>query len=1311
MTGEGVPPVPVVALLAEDVNFALLAAGGAGKTETFTALAELETGARRINAAPLTRDRLERRITDACREDAAVYLDGLDQAASVDSLLFQWLEEELTTTAARRLRWRLACRSAAWDAALAEALRRGLPGFAEWKLLPLDRVAARTAVEHAIKSPGFDGAAFLRAVIEAGLGRLSACVGQLIAVARYWHARGALPSGAVEAMEFEVAWLLKETDGRRRPQMPADRAMRVAKRLGALTMFAGTQALTVAPIGDSATLTVDELPSEAEPAEPGRAVNPGDYREVLDTALFDTGPSGSVVFRHQRYVEYLAAAYLLTRGVHAGQVPVLLGAHANGVLPTARLGVAAWLAALEPALIDRLITDNALMFASSAVTELPSDEARAAVVAGLLAAAATGDASPDCSLNQSALINPGLAGQLAAHLSVGALTSEQLWWIARLAATGDCHAVAPALVRAASDSTWQEAYARRAAVAAIGVLGDDDTRLSLRELLVPARGADADHDPDNEVRAAVIDVLYPRLLSTEDLTQALRPHRSMLYGGYRRTLQELPNRVPDQDLASFAAWLAARTEQTDGSDDEDHFEDLYLGVVRRAWHHADDETVRRALARLIVAGVRSGQWHCHAARRDGVPWRNGQTERRRALAVEVAGVRGESWYAVLTLSLLTGDDAEWLLDTLPTVPSQTASALTNCLPQLVHAPLAHLADRILDLPSTHPAYEATVHLRGSIDVGSKHIQFQRRMAAEDHERQRRLANHQEGVQAALATALDRLDTEPGLWWRIPWLLADDLINTPEHLTGHDLTQRPGWTHLDTDQRQLVLAAGISYLHTHHPHPATWSTQTSWSFETVLPDWSGVHLLATLLQHTPDRLTELAPAVWERWARPIVATPVFGGDEAGDLRCRLIDAAPPAIRPHLIDAALTHLDDLEASGRSLSPHAIYTRLAADLAAAIADRLITTPTEGGELARDLLTLLVHHGPATIALDTCRRLIDRPESPLATHARTHLAELDPNSVIDTLAAISHTPEDLAEGIRGVQPTRLDHAHLVTAARLLLNTHPYIDDPPLETGFAYTARHHARDLRGDLLEQLALGGHLDDLTALQQGRPDLDQQVLARYQRIAKARQADLALVTTHPQTLMSLLRRGDARLVRDDADLQHVLLQHLDALQQHLTDTSAFREIWNGEHPQVEDDISDWLQRRLHERLTSGLIIDREVQVTRPRSGGIGTRIDLTATTRTPTNDTARVIIEAKRVDNAELMTAMHQQLISRYLIPQQRHCGIYLVYWISPNQRPPGWSRTTTADPETLARKLREQARQAHQEGMRITPYILDISRPT
>jgi hypothetical protein len=337
------PPIPVVALLAGHVSLALLAAGGAGKTETVTALAEFETGARRINAAPLTRDGLERRINDACHDGAAVYLDGLDQAASVDPRLFQWLEDELTTTAARRVRWRLACRSAAWDAALARALRQALPGFAEWKLLPLDRAAAGRAVEHAIASPGFDKTEFLQAVADAGLGRLSGCIGQLIAVARYWQDQGELPSGAVEAMEFELAWLLKESDARRRPRMPRDRAMRVAKRLGAFTMFAGAQTLMATPMGNSATLAVDELPSDAEPVEPSRRVDPDDYREVLDTALFDTGPSGSVIFRHQRYMEYLAAAYLVEREVHTGQIPALLGVHANGRLPIARVGVAAWL--------------------------------------------------------------------------------------------------------------------------------------------------------------------------------------------------------------------------------------------------------------------------------------------------------------------------------------------------------------------------------------------------------------------------------------------------------------------------------------------------------------------------------------------------------------------------------------------------------------------------------------------------------------------------------------------------------------------------------------------------------------------------------------------------------------------------------------------------------------------------------------------------------------------------------------------------------------------------------------------------------
>ncbi|VVJ21482.1 Uncharacterised protein [Amycolatopsis camponoti] len=1280
-----------------------MAAGGAGKTVAFTEFAKTEQDARLIDTAALTIEGLERELDDACFHESAVYLDGLDQAASVEPRLFPWLERYLTAAARRTMHWRLACRAAAWDAVLGRALFQELPTFTVWKLAPLDRGAAVSAIERTVNSPEFDSAAFMSALIEAKLGRLSGCVGQLIAVARYWNTQGELPRSASDAINFEIEHLLRETNERMRPLLPLDRSMRLAQRLGAFTTFAGNQALTVAAVGDRATLPVSELPSDAEPDQPARTVEPADYRAVLDTALFDSGPPGSVVFRHQRYLEYLAAAYLVERGIRAGQIPVLLGVHANGLLPTARIGIASWLAALAPDLVAGLIAGNAAMFASTAaVVELPSDEVRAAVVKGLLEAAARDDVEPDWRLDRAGLLHAGLAEQLAEYLQLGPANDAQLWWIARLAAAGGCRAAAPALARAALESEWF-GYARRAAVAAVAEMGEEDTLLVLRELLlVPA---DADPDADNEVRAAVIDALYPRLLNTAELTQALRPHRSILYGGYRQTLRDLPGRVPAHDLAEFVAWLADHAWHSDVRDD-DHFEDLYAGVIERAWQQVDDDAVRGGLARLIVALVRSGLWHRPSARIKRFPWADGAPEYRHALAVDAAAVGEETWYAVLTLGLLVNGDAGWLLDTLPSAPPQAAGVLTDCLPQLLHDPSAALVERILELAPDHPAYDATAFLRAEVRIDDESVQPQRHMAAEDHEYQREQLARQEQAREELRAVLTCFDTEPESWSRVPWLLAAGGGNHTDidEATAPDLTRRTRWTELGAGERQLILAAGLVYLHTHRPAAQTWWTAKSWTSGTVSPDWSGVYLLATLVEHFPELLNELPDGVWARWASSIIATPAFGGDDAIEPRRRLLDAVPAAVRPRLIDAGVEHLAALDAAGDSLTPHAIYVHLICEIAPAVAERLLATSTET-VLAGELLTLLVKHGPSETALDVCRRLIEA-RSPLARLAQAHLAELDPDTVIDALAAATPPPDELAEAVRNLNVALLDPAHLAVAARLLLDTHPYAEDPPLKSGFAYSPHHHASDVRRHVLERMALNGQSEELANLSVGRPETDQQAVAYHHRIARARQADLALGTTSPRSLLNLLRRGDARLVRDDADLQHVLLQQLDELQHYLA--AAWREIWRGDRPRTEDDISDWLERRLGERL-DGVIVDREIQVKRDRPG-IGTRIDLTATTKTMGGDTARVLVEAKLVDNGELDTAMQAQLIDRYLVPLKRRYGIYLVYWITPTQRPDGWSKTKAADKVALERDLAGQARRAAEAGFRIAPYVLDISRP-
>jgi hypothetical protein len=70
----------------------------------------------------------------------------------------------------------------------------------------------------------------------------------------------------------------------------------------------------------------------------------------------------------------------------------------------------------------------------------------------------------------------------------------------------------------------------------------------------------------------------------------------------------------------------------------------------------------------------------------------------------------------------------------------------------------------------------------------------------------------------------------------------------------------------------------------------------------------------------------------------------------------------------------------------------------------------------------------------------------------------------------------------------------------------------------------------------------------------------------------------------------------------------------------------------------------------------------------------------------------------------MTAMHDQLIRRYLIPTGLQYGIYLVYWIPPSQRKT--LKRTHTDPGELLRKLELQAASAGRD-IYIRPLLLDL----
>lgn len=1293
-------PRPVGDLTTSPSSYVLLAPGGVGKTVTFEGLSGAEHDARYIDLTVTERGELKLEIESAIADGVPVYLDALDQAALYEPSLYRLLKQQLTGPDARSNAWRLACRPAAWTASLTSALKEHLPAFQQFKLLPMDRFTAQDAVT----SAGFDGPEFMDALVRANLGRLSAIPQWLIATARHWHARGALPDSHLAAIKFEVRQFLKETDDGRPRQLPADRAARVAKRLGAITTFAGVRRITMATTGDDYVTSVDDLPSSPEPDEPGTIVGTAEYGEVLGTALFEAGPSGALTFRHQQYAEYLAASYLADRGITAAQLPALLGVHPNGLLPGTTVGVAAWLAAVRPALVTGLIADNARAFAAAGV-ELPSTQTRAAVVDGLLRQAARAELGPEWGLDLLGLAHPGLDEQLTSHLERGFESSEQLWWAVRLAVTGECKRLAPLLARYALDPTWAPS-ARCAAVKAVRELGHETVRRSLRNLLA----LDPTEDSDDELLAAAIDALYPQMLTTEELFPVLRaPQSPDLLGGYWVTLQELAERIPIDDLPSFLDWFAAQTHDVDSSEP---FGQLFFGLVRRAWTEAHSVTVRTALANLLSSSVHSDRWLLHQYRRDKPPWVDGDATLRQMLAVAVAqSVSTDAWYTLLPLGLLAADDVVWLIDQLPSLSPHVSTVLGRCLPQLLHEPTAEIVNRILNLDPSHPAYGPTDVLRQPVDLNtSPAVQWRQQSTAELEFRQQR-SKDREQLRTGLAAALDRAVSDPSTWWKVTLLISfGGEGHATQRMFTHDLTRRPGWMLLSATEQEWVLDDGLNYLRTHQLNPADWRQMESVAVDQVLPDWSGVYLMTTLIRHSPEKIRALESAVWDRWAPAIVAAWNTDHDEDTDLRRELVRSAPTQAREKITKAALDHLDTLDAVGKHLSPHPLYEHLTKELAPEVAQRLLAGRYTSG-IGHELLNLMTQHAPAT-ALLACRELKGNPESSLSTEAVYHLAALDPNGTVDDLATTHHSTAELAEIARHLRVPALDHAHLALAGRLLLDAFSYDDDPPLQSGFhSRDATDQAREIRAEVLRQLAVLGHTQTLVELRQGRPPIDRKALSRFEGTARTREADLALEPPTPEGLLDLLRRSDSRLIRNDADLLNVVLEHLDQLQHKITNKGAFRDVWNNTHPKSEDDISDWIQRWLEELLKRGVVIDREIQVQRSKQGGIGNRIDLAATapTETQPRSTARVIIEAKLISNRDLMTAMHKQLVQRYLVPSGLRHGIYLVYWVTPDQRPTRWSRTNHANRDDLQDQLARQA-SAAPSGSLIRPYILDISQP-
>ncbi|MFC6021861.1 hypothetical protein ACFP2T_37580 [Plantactinospora solaniradicis] len=1215
-------------------SFVLLASGGVGKSTVLKELRAYEDGCV-VDLRDREKAEIGQVVAEAVATGRPIYLDALDEAVPGESGLFRVLGREMSRPEAQSVRWRLACRPAAWNGA-------ALPPITKLRLLPLTRDAARQLLASIKVEEDF-----LDAIITTGPSRLSGSLLHFVAAAKRWQEQRRLPARRVDALEYEVARLLAEREDERPPlRVPADLRRRAAGRLAAITVFCGAGRLAFRTDPASSILAISDLPSRPEPDRPDATIGREVYEEVVASALFDAVSDKTVAFRHQEYADYLAARYVTDRSPVRAQLAVLLGL-ADGVLPQAMSSIAAWLVALRPDLTDMLMPANALALAESEVDLPPA--AREAVVTALLSNAQAANIRPERGLDLSALVHPDLERQLSEHVATGMQHPAEVWWVCRLALAGQVTTIASEALAMALNPRWLP-WARRTAIAVVTELGTDVERSALRSRLE----LDEQADPDDELRAGLLDGLYPQALATTELLALLTPPRNPRFiGHYQKFLEDFVGRVPAIDLPEVLAWAVAAVAGTVSTDR--HFDRLAVRTVERAFAFSDDLAVGDALAEALIRLV-------FRLRR---PWPWAQDDvRRRRVAIAVAERLDEpQWYLLIRTGLITESDIAWLLDQAASPLTKAQDVLVKCLHQL-NAKAAATPEEPNDDEEDQEESDAD---------------------GEAHEQ--------------LKTTISRAQDDVTAWWLVSLALA----TTGSSWCSCDLTERPGWSLLDEDDRKEVLDLGLRYVLTHKPAPDEWLGKAKVT-RAVLRDWSGTYLLTTLAKHDPGRLGAVPSAVWSTWA------PVIAGAWAHDRRellKTLVALAPASARAAILETLRRVLELRE----EWSPSPLYEVFLPELVPVLMEHLRQRRYADDQNV-SVLNFLVEHAPAS-ATEACRDLAVDDGSMLAREARRHLAAVEPEALVDQLTEHVADRGTLLARVQGLDPERLDDGRLARLARLLFDRFPFDSDPPLTSYWGDSPEHDTARLRNVTVQLLSMRGLVTDLTLLATSRSPIEREFIGEHLRRARQVVADSTLARPMPAQLLDLLGRSDVRLIRGAGDLLQVVQDHLGELQHYLSRTGGFRELWSsdGKKPASEDDVSDWVRRRFMERLGGGSLIDREIQVERRKIAGVGTRIDLTvsASTATAPVAAARVVVEAKLVGNRELLTGLQDQLVQRYLEADGLQHGVFLVYWVRCDQRPTKWSKVHPSK-ERLVDELQQLA-DVVAPRYQVRPFVLDISWPT
>jgi glycosyltransferase involved in cell wall biosynthesis len=863
----------------------------------------------------------------------SILLDGLDEAIVDADKVMGAIESALRAAQARAaadvhrsaaraeaLTLRISCRAAEWsqvfESNLGQLFERSLDVVELSELDRQDALNAATSTER--------GTAAWEVAIglldRAGADALTRRPITLQILLSIFQQTGELPREQVPLYRRGVQAYLEEVNLQRRQnqlggRLETNERMLVAGRIAAATIFANTTAISLTALANPSNaeaVPVADLAGGAE-AILGDAfrVGEGDIVEILRTALFKPLTETLFQWSHRTFGEFLAALYLVERGLSTAQLFEFLGGagEPQGFIPPPLHEVASWIASMREDFFDALIARQPAILLRSDVTGA-TDSSKARLVGHLLTEFNEGKLfDDDWSLRRQfeKLAHPGLADQLRPYIVERDYSFMSRRVAMQIAAACEVTVLGGDLVEVALD-TSEETHTRVQASIAAEDLASPEQRSKLRPLALPGDPA----DEDDELRGYALASLWPGIITFDELLEALTPRRrDNFLGQYWSFRHDLRLDLSPAQAVKAVAWVKSRAPALDSGHDSSE-EELLTNILSSAWMQSGDDRVRDAFADFAVGASEAkfaGLLYTARFSTFVEEYVHGPAEKRHHLASAVFRRLADSGKSVrLSINgrwpLLIPSDVPWILsELLDNESALRETALIDAIISLVHAGGIDERDDVWDAAKAHPALAAALVRGFTTQLDDEVSRYMREERAARVERVRTVDNtpafnRSEEVAKRLARAAAHVDE----WWTYNLLFfVDDLGRSSGDEFTMDLAATPMWSGLGQEEQAASLDWAEAYLR------GDALASRSWVGKNTFHRPAAAAYRAFLLIYTirPQRLLGLPDAIWTRWAHVILA--VTANEDAAERGIRA-ELAASAYRhaPRAVETALLRL---------------------------------------------------------------------------------------------------------------------------------------------------------------------------------------------------------------------------------------------------------------------------------------------------------------------------------------------------------------------------------------------------------------------